>query len=412
MTQRQRKDRHNGTGYSELFATAHIPFLVVSSVLARMPLGSSVMLVVLLVSSHYDAAAAGSATALMTGVMAVCAPLFGKLIDLGKAPVSLIALGVLQFAGIIGLVISAMANFPVIAVYFCSLLTGITTPPVAGTTRSLWSSTVSSQLVPVAYDLEVLIVDVLYVAGPLMASMMMVIFDPGMALGLVYGLMACGCILLAMSRPVRNYAATVTALSSETESHRPLLGDANVVCLLLVCLFTGAFSGWVETAVPLFYSQLQQTALSGMAISIWSIGSIVGILLFTRFHPKHATTTVQLTLFTGLYCLACALLILPHNAYSLIAILFLVGVAVSPGTSLQYQLAGQLTPQNRQGEMFSWVNTAMGVGLAIGSFGAGQVADGLNVHLLFLLPVGFVMLATGAAGALLAHSGVAVPEER
>ena len=83
-------------GYAGLFKTRHVPSLVVSSVMARMPLGSSVMLIVLLVNAQYGASAAGTATALMTGAMAVCAPMLGKLIDRGRAPVALVALGVVR----------------------------------------------------------------------------------------------------------------------------------------------------------------------------------------------------------------------------------------------------------------------------------------------------------------------------
>lgn len=93
-------------GYAGLFKTRHVPSLVVSSVMARMPLGSSVMLIVLLVNAQYGASAAGTATALMTGAMAVCAPMLGKLIDRGRAPVALVALGVVQFSCVIGLVVA------------------------------------------------------------------------------------------------------------------------------------------------------------------------------------------------------------------------------------------------------------------------------------------------------------------
>ena len=99
-------------GYAGLFKTRHVPSLVVSSVMARMPLGSSVMLIVLLVNAQYGASAAGTATALMTGAMAVCAPMLGKLIDRGRAPVALVALGVVQFSCVIGLVVATQSQAP------------------------------------------------------------------------------------------------------------------------------------------------------------------------------------------------------------------------------------------------------------------------------------------------------------
>ena len=94
------------------------------------------------------------------------------------------------------------------------------------------------------------------------------------------------------------------------------------------------------------------------------------------------------------------------------AVLFFVGVAVSPGTSLQYQVAGRLTPEGRQGEMFSWVNTAVGVGLALGSYCAGLLADHLGTGPLFLTPVGFVGVAAVCAWTLSVKAGKIMADER
>lgn len=389
-------------GYAGLFKTRHVPSLVVSSVMARMPLGSSVMLIVLLVNAQYGASAAGTATALMTGAMAVCAPMLGKLIDRGRAPVALVALGVVQFSCVIGLVVATQSQAPLLMVWGLALLAGVASPPVAGTTRSLWSSTVSDDLVPVAYDLEVLIVDVLYVAGPLIASVLLAICNAGATLGVVYALMAVSCAMLAACAPVRSYATQVRSLrrTEESRSESSLLSHINIVLLLLICASTSAFSGWIETAVPLYYSQIDMASLSGVAISIWSIGSIIGIVAFTHCHPKRMATVKQLVLFTGIYGIACLGLALPLGGHKLVCALFLVGVFVSPGSTLQYRIAGQLAPEGRQGEMFSWVNTAMGVGLALGSYCAGLVADNLGGGLLFLVPVGFVFIALMCAWAL------------
>ncbi len=59
---------------------------------------------------------------------------------------------------------------------------------------------VSDDLVPAAYDLEVLIVDVLYVAGPLIASVLLAICNAGATLGVVYALMAVGCAMWRRAR--------------------------------------------------------------------------------------------------------------------------------------------------------------------------------------------------------------------
>ena len=123
----------------------------------------------------------------------------------------------------------------------------------------------SDDLVPAAYDLEVLIVDVLYVAGPLIASVLLAICDAGATLGVVYALMAVGCAMLAACAPARSYATQVRSLrrTEESRSESSLLPHINIVLLLLICASTSAFSGWIETAVPLYYSQIDMASLSG-----------------------------------------------------------------------------------------------------------------------------------------------------
>ena len=123
----------------------------------------------------------------------------------------------------------------------------------------------SDDLVPAAYDLEVLIVDVLYVAGPLIASVLLAICDAGATLGVVYALMAVGCAMLAACAPVRSYATQVRSLrrTEESRSESSLLPHINIVLLLLIYASTSAFSGWIETAVPLYYSQIDMASLSG-----------------------------------------------------------------------------------------------------------------------------------------------------
>ena len=58
-----------------------------------------------------------TATALVTGAMAVCAPMLGKLIDRGRAPVALVALGVVQFSCVIGLVVATQSQAPLLMVW-------------------------------------------------------------------------------------------------------------------------------------------------------------------------------------------------------------------------------------------------------------------------------------------------------
>jgi hypothetical protein len=412
------QDVRERSSYKALLSAEGVARLVPAMVVARLPLGMMSVLLVLQVSSSLGAGVAGATTAALTLGTAIFAPLLGKGVDHGIGPALLRATSVVQLVLMLVLLYAAQAGAPAALVLLIAFLTGSCTPPVAGTTRSLWAHLVRPELLDMAYSFEVLLVDVLYVTGPLLASLFIGLGMAGAGLVFAVGGQAVGSWMLAASKPVHAYAeagrtaggrrrtAADDIADDETEraEMRGLLSSVGVRLLLLVCLATNAFSGALETLLPLWYDSLGQPGRSGFVISVWSIGSILGVIGFSRFQPSTRRIPLprQLVLFSAVY-LAVSLSLALYSSHAALSVAaFAIGCFVSPCTNLHYQLSGALAPKQRHGEMFSWVNTATSAGLSLGSFAIGLIVEGGSFLQAFLFPSVFLVVALALAATLMA----------
>ena len=415
------QDVRERSSYKALLSAEGVARLVPAMVVARLPLGMMSVLLVLQVSSYLGAGVAGATTAALTLGTAIFAPLLGKGVDHGIGPALLRATSVVQLVLMLVLLYAAQAGAPAALVLLIAFLTGSCTPPVAGTTRSLWAHLVRPELLDMAYSFEVLLVDVLYVTGPLLASLFIGLGMAGTGLVFAVGGQAVGSWMLAASKPVHAYAEAGrmtggkggrrrTAADDFTDDEveraemRGLLSSAGVCLLLLVCLATNAFSGALETLLPLWYDSLGQPGRSGFVISVWSIGSILGVIGFSRFQPSTRRIALprQLVLFSAVY-LAVSLSLALYSSHAALSVAaFAIGCFVSPCTNLHYQLSGALAPKQRHGEMFSWVNTATSAGLSLGSFAIGLIVEGGSFLQAFLFPAVFLVVALALAATLMA----------
>ncbi|WP_294439125.1 MFS transporter [uncultured Slackia sp.] len=385
------------SGYRAFFHTQHVPQLALSMVLARLPVGVVTIVLVLFVSTRYGATVAGLCTAGFTIGMACLAPVFGKFVDKGYGPVTLRVLAVVEMISVLALVALVLAQTHFVLAIAASFCCGAFMPPIAGVTRSLWPSMLDMSMIATAYNFEVLVIDVLYVTGPLLASIFVAIGAPEAGLISTTAASLVGTFILASLEPVKNHAqrnrtrraqATQSADASAVPAKVPLLTFA-VMLLLLAALMRLMFSGWLETIIPLFYNDMGQAALGSIAISAWSVGSVLGVVLFHRFQPNPRTIAPvkQMALFTGIFMAVSILAGFGVNGFAIMCVLMvLVGASGAPVDNLHYQLASTLSPQERQAEMFSWLNTASNVGIAGGAFFAGLCADYVDYGIAFFLP--------------------------
>ena len=248
-------------------------------------------------------------------------------------------------------------------------------------------------LISTAYNFEVLVVDLIYVGGPLAASLFIAAGVPEW--GLVAATVGCtaGSLVLASLEPIKRHAQRNKERASRTEeSHamqkRPALMTLAIGLLLAVCLGKMCYSGWLEALIPLFYSNQGTAILGSAAISAWSVGAVFGVVLFNRFQPSPRTlaTRKQLPVFAAVFFVATLSTPVADGFAAMRAVMFVIGMAGAPCDNLYYQISGSLAPEERQAEMFSWLNTATSVGVSAGAFFAGVAVESAGFDAAFLLP--------------------------
>ena len=126
------------TDIGHSLSTRHVPSIVVSMTLARLPMGVVTLMLVLFVSIHYGATASGMATAVPPQASHASVPYSGGSRTKGARPLlPCKSLGVAELVAILGLVGGVMAE-PSSSRCGLSFAAGALTPPIAGVTRSLW----------------------------------------------------------------------------------------------------------------------------------------------------------------------------------------------------------------------------------------------------------------------------------
>lgn len=404
--------------YADLFRVEGVPSLVATMVVARAPIGCISLLLVLFVSDGYGAAIAGASSAAWTIGLALVAPFLGRLVDRGRGPSTLRWSALAEAVAITVLIASVVGGLSAVVVVGASFFCGALTPPVAGTTRALWRIIVPADLLSVAYSFEILLIDVLYVSGPLLASVFIVLKAPAWGIALTTACLVVGSVALSRSQPVKRFALLGREASERERdsSGSSLLGNPAVWAVLIACMATMGFSGWLETLLPLYFDAQGLSFESGVAIAIWSVGSILGVLVFVRLQPpgNRMSLSVQLCIGALFYVAICALLAFQNGFASMSIILFGVGLLVSPCTNLHYQLGAELAPVSRQAELFSWLNTATSAGISVGALLAGIVIEQRGFESSFQIPVVFVIVAllVSITLALYVHSGRKTSEGR
>jgi predicted MFS family arabinose efflux permease len=102
-------------------------------------------------------------------------------------------------------------------------------------------------------------------------------------------------------------------------------------------------------------------------------------------------------------------LLLVHDIWLMVPFVVLAGIAVSPALISSFTLAEVLVPRASVTEAFTWIGTALGLGVALGASVAGKVVDVAGANMAFL--VATVAAAVAAVVVLLCQRLLHVPAE-
>ena len=368
--------------------------LLGSSVVARLPLGTSTIALILFVHELRGSfAPAGAVVGAFTISGAIGAPLQARAIARLGAVRVLVACAAGHAAGLVALTALATAGASTAALVVLAAGAGALLPPVSSCARAVWPEVAPDGATREAgYALDAVSQETIWILGPLLVALVVALAAPATAVLLSAALTLAGTLLFAASPLVRG--------------HRPGPATPGAAVLrapglrrLLVCTGVMGFGlGASDVAFPAVAVDLGRPALGPVLLALLSVSSIVtGVLWGARARGRGGALETQ----HGVLLLVLAACTLPmcaaRDAGAAVALSLVAGAAWSPVLAVQYALVARLAPAGGAIAAFTWSTSAVITGLAAGSALAGTLVDATAA------PAGFLLAASGyAAGGLLA----------
>ncbi|WP_091413367.1 MFS transporter [Friedmanniella luteola] len=365
---------------------ARDPFL--AAFVARLPMAMAPLGMLLLVEAERGTySLAGFVTGAYAIGSALGTPLWGRLMDrFGQVRV-LVPTALVSASFMTALALATTSTAPPVLLVALAALAGFGYPPMSPALRSSWRVIFPDrESRQVAFALDATSVELLFVGGPLLVSLLLAVSPPVVPLLATAGAMAGGTLAYCATgaaRRSRPAGAPPTALDDDgvpVPNHRSALAAAGVVALLLVMLAMSIGFGQLDTSLAatagIVLGSRDSVGLLFLAIAG---GSAVGGLVYgTRswpFDERRAVPTL-LALFALMLAVMAVLLGLPEvPLWLLFPVLVVTGATVAPTLIMQQSLLDHLAPAHRLNEAQAFLSAANTTGAAVGIAIAGVLID-------------------------------------
>ena len=369
--------------YAAILRTPHVAPLLVASMLARLPFGMFALALVLYVAEERGSfAIAGLVDGALGAGAAIGSPLQSRAIDrLGQRRVML-PLALVDAACTAALIGLTEAGAPTAALVACALIGGLAIPNIGAALRTLWPELMRRrrELLPAAFALDSVAIEVLFTTGPLISAAVITLVSPAAALLLSAACTVVGVALFVVQPPSRGWRP------SGAGARHGMLGalrSSGVRTLLLAGMPIGFCFGAVEISLPAFASEHGAPEWAGALLSVWAAASAVGGLTYGARTFRRPLPTVYVSLAALLPLGFLPALAAPSVA--LMALLILpAGLLIAPIGAAGNQLIGAVAPVGAVTEAFTWPVTAMIGGFAIGTGAGGALVESLDWRACFV----------------------------
>lgn len=338
---------------------------------------------------------------------ALISPLTARLADRYGQRTVLRPLTAVFAAASAALIGGAQAHAPGWTLVAASGIAGTATPQLGAMVRARWSTLLDgSPLLHTAFSLESVADELIFVAGPLLVTVLATEVHPAAGLLLAAATCVAGTLLFAAQRatepPVRSAGAQSRAPTEpDSLANGRLLPAAGLVTLVPAYLCFGAMLAAIDLSTVDFAQAHGHKPLARVLLGGYALGSAAGGLWYgahTWRSPLHRRLAVAL-------CAAAAgtatFWAMP-GLTDLAVAMPVSGLVLSPVMISGFSLVGQQAAPGRRTEAMAWLTSAVSVGTAVGSAAAGQVIDAGGARFGYVLAA-----ACGTASAVSCLAGLA-----
>lgn len=386
--------------YVEVLTPRDHLLLAASGLLARVPLavvGFSALLVVRRSTGEFALAGVVSAAVVASG--ALVGPALGRWGDRRGQTVALRTTALVAVLGALLFVAVTSLGGPAWAVVAAAVAVGAGAAPVGSFTRTRWARTYPRDgespdpRLATAFALEGVFDELVWVAGPALASLVAALADPRLALLLACGAGAAGCLALSAQR----HGAPVAAV--RTRSWSLPVTTPDVLGVLAAGFAVGAVFGVADLSAVALTTERGVPQLAGSVLGAGALGAVVGGLVVGTLRPvtDPRRAAVVTSVFFG--CGYAALATVP-GVVGILLLSFVAGATYAPFGVAVNRLVEGAAPAARLTESLAWVSTAVTAGTAVGTAVGGLVLDASGAHGGYLLvaPLAVLPFAFTLAG--------------
>jgi MFS family permease len=274
-----------------------------------------------------------------------------------------------------------------------SVAVGLSSPPISAAMRNIWVAlTDSGQQRSMAFSLDSIADDLVYIVGPVVAAFLATTFLPSSALLAAGAASLTGTIGLTTSTESGRLGGTTLVLG---RAERPLR-RAGFMRALVVLVGVGCVLGTIEISAPAVATASHQQAASGWVLAAVSAGSAIGGLLYGHISWRVTLGTRMLALAIGMGALTCGVGFVRDVPVFAVG-LALIGFFLSPSIITGYLAAEQLVPRGASTEASVWTNTAVNLGASVANGAAGGIIATSGVTSAMLAAGGLAVVAATCA---------------
>jgi MFS family permease len=375
--------------YADILGKRQVQVVVGASVLAGLNVGIPLAVVLMVQHETGDFASAGAVSGGMALARAATGPLRGRLVDQRGQSRTLPPMAAISATALLGLVLAVRAGAPLGVLIALALITGGAGPPLLSSMRPLWADLVDhpGQL-DSAYAVQAILLEVFFIAGPLVAAALIALGSADLA-ALALG----ACELLGVLAFAATPASRAWRAPPREVGRAGALASVGMRALILVDVPFGALFGMLDVAVPAFTKAHGAPAAAGAALAALAVASMAGGIVYgarstgaPNRPDRYAAILLAMTVLT-------VPLAFVDSVAGLVVAMALAGILVAPSSVVGLSPLDDVAPAGTASEATSWVTTAYGIGLAIGTTVAGPLIDGSGTTPAFAAAVGLSALA-------------------
>lgn len=392
--------------YRAVFRAPGTAAFAAAGFIMRMPIAIYPIGLVLIVSArsgHYGYAGVTSAVYIAGGIPG--GPVLSRLVDRYGQRALLIPSTAVHIGSVITLAVlleSAAPDWTLLPPIFVA---GFAYLSVGSIIRARWSLALAGRPeLATAYSLESILDEVIFVIGPLVATLIATNVDPVIVLYVSMALVAAGALWLASqhrTQPPAHPAGGPPRPSAVRSRGIPLL--------TVVAVFMGIVFASAELSMIAFSGQHGHRSLSGVVVALFAGGSgVAGFFYGAR--TWRQTVLWRFRLQSVVFGMLPLLFLIPTDIAGVAICSFVVGLGIAPLLITTFGLVERLVPGSALTEGLSWVLTGLNVGYGAGAAVVGKIADAHGARTSFWVAIAAALAV--AVTAAITYRTLRAPEEQ